>query len=87
MIRLAVRVAGDAAGVVLAELIELAPEGVEEVDLSDGRVEYAVYGPPGELPALPELRALPGGASGRDLHDARSPTTGRSAGRPSTGRC
>jgi ribosomal protein L11 methyltransferase len=48
---------------VLAELIELAPAGVEQVDLGGGRVEYAVYGPPGELPALPELRALAGGAA------------------------
>ncbi len=63
MIRLAVRVPGDEAGVVLAELIELAPDGVEQVDLDDGRVEYAVYGPPGEIPALPELRALAGGAA------------------------
>jgi hypothetical protein len=33
---------------VLAELLELAPGGVEETALSDGSVEYAVYGPPGE---------------------------------------
>lgn len=43
----------------LAELLELAPSGVEEVDLGD-IVEYAVYGPPGELPALPDLRAAAG---------------------------
>jgi ribosomal protein L11 methyltransferase len=62
VIRLAVRVARDQADVALAELLELAPAGVEEVELQDGRVEYAVYGPPGELPALPELHALAGGA-------------------------
>ena len=45
----------------LAELLELAPGGVEEVDLGDD-VEYAVYGAPGELPALPDLRAAAGDA-------------------------
>jgi ribosomal protein L11 methyltransferase len=34
---------------------------VEEVDAGD-QVEYAVYGAPGELPALPDLRAAAGGA-------------------------
>ncbi len=63
MIRLAVRAAREQADVVLADLLELAPAGVEEVELADGRVEYAVYGPPGELPALPDLRALAGGAA------------------------
>ena len=62
MIRLAVRVAGEHAETVLAELLELAPAGVEEVRQEAGTVEYAVYGPPGELPALPDLRALAGGA-------------------------
>jgi ribosomal protein L11 methyltransferase len=38
---------------VLAALLELAPEGVEQVD-GDGWVEYALYGAPGELPSLPE---------------------------------
>jgi ribosomal protein L11 methyltransferase len=46
---------------VLAELIDLFPAGVEEVDAGD-RIEYAVYGAPGELPALPELQAAAGGA-------------------------
>ncbi len=46
----------------LAELLELAPSGVEEVDAGDGVVEYAVYGPPGELPLLPALEAAAGGA-------------------------
>jgi ribosomal protein L11 methyltransferase len=62
MIRLALRVRGDDAELVLAELLELAPAGVEEVDLGDGVVEYAVYGTPGELPELPDLRAAAGGA-------------------------
>jgi len=61
MIRLAVRVDRAHAEVALAELLELAPSGVEEVDRGE-TVEYAVYGPPGELPALPELEAAVGGA-------------------------
>jgi ribosomal protein L11 methyltransferase len=50
------------AELVLAELLELAPSGVEEVALADGTVEYAVYGAPGELPALPDLTAAAGEA-------------------------
>ena len=61
MIRLAVRVPRERAEVVLAELLDLAPAGVEETELGDSLVEYAVYGPPGELPALPDLEALAGG--------------------------
>jgi ribosomal protein L11 methyltransferase len=61
MIRLAVRVRREQAELVLAELLELAPGGVEERDDGDV-VEYAVYGAPGELPALPDLRAAAGGA-------------------------
>jgi ribosomal protein L11 methyltransferase len=62
VIRLAVRVARGQAEVVLAELLELAPGGVEEVERDDGTTEYAVYGSPGELPALPDLHALAGDA-------------------------
>ena len=59
MIRLAIRVARADAEIALAELLELAPAGVEEVDHGD-TIEYAVYGAPGELPALPDLRAAAG---------------------------
>jgi len=45
---------------VLAALIELTPEGVEQVD-GEGWVEYALYGAPGELPSLPEGSASVGG--------------------------
>jgi ribosomal protein L11 methyltransferase len=45
---------------VLAAVLELAPAGVEQVD-GDGFVEYAFYGAPGELPALPEGEAEVGG--------------------------
>ncbi len=62
MIRLALRVRREDADVVLAELLELAPSGVEETDLPDGLIEYAVYGAPGELPDLPDVQAAAGGA-------------------------
>jgi ribosomal protein L11 methyltransferase len=62
VIRLAVRVRRAQAELVLAELLELAPEGVEEVDLGPQEIEYAVYGSPGELPGLPDLKAAAGGA-------------------------
>jgi ribosomal protein L11 methyltransferase len=62
LLRLAVRVAREQAELVLAGLLELAPNGVEEVSLGGGVVEYAVYGAPGELPALPDLRAAAGEA-------------------------
>jgi ribosomal protein L11 methyltransferase len=62
LLRLAIRVDRDHAEVVLAELLDLAPSGVEEADVSDEVVEYAVYGAPGELPSLPDLEAACGGA-------------------------
>ncbi|HEX4110237.1 MAG TPA: 50S ribosomal protein L11 methyltransferase [Solirubrobacteraceae bacterium] len=62
LLRLGVRVDREHGEVVLAELLELSPGGLEEVDLDDGRVEYALYGPPGELPSLPDLHALAGDA-------------------------
>jgi ribosomal protein L11 methyltransferase len=72
VLRLAVRVRAEDAELVLAELLELAPSGVEEVEL-DGVVEYAVYGPPGELPELGEVKAAAGGAlvevSSREVPD------------------
>ena len=61
MLRLAIRVRRADAELVLAELLELVPSGVEEVALGDS-VEYAVYDAPGELPALPALRAAVGAA-------------------------
>ena len=72
MIRLAVRAPAEAAEQVLAALLELAPRGVEQVD-GEGFVEYAVYGAPGELPALPEGEAEVAGVSvtvsGREIAD------------------
>ncbi|HXP29368.1 MAG TPA: hypothetical protein VN804_06400, partial [Solirubrobacteraceae bacterium] len=62
MIRLAVRVHREQAELVLAELLELAPAGVEEAQVGEDMVEYAVYGAPGELPGLPDLKAAAGDA-------------------------
>lgn len=69
MIRLAVRCPPELAEAVLAELLALAPGGVEE-DEGSGYVEYAIYGAPGEVPDLGPLKATV-------LNDAR--------GRPRTG--
>ena len=64
MIRLAVRVDHEHADAVLAELISLVPAGFEERDV-DGGVEYVLYGAPGELPDIGEVRAA-GGARHHD---------------------
>jgi ribosomal protein L11 methyltransferase len=60
VIRLAIRARREDAEIVLAELLELAPGGVEEVEIGGETVEYAVYGAPGELPELPDLNAAVG---------------------------
>jgi ribosomal protein L11 methyltransferase len=67
VIRLALRVRRAEAERVLADLIELAPDGAEEIELPgvDGGeevIEYAIYGAPGELPELPDLHAVAAGA-------------------------
>jgi ribosomal protein L11 methyltransferase len=65
LIRLAIRCRRAEAEAALAELLELAPGGIEEVSDPDGEsgiVEYAIYGAPGELPELGELQAAAGGA-------------------------
>ena len=73
MIRLAVRVARADAEAVLAELLELSPGGLEERELDADGVEYVIYGAPGELPELPDLRAAAGDGARRrlDLGDRR----------------
>jgi ribosomal protein L11 methyltransferase len=71
LIRLAVRCRRDDAEVALAELLELAPGGVEEIDEpegADGIVEYAIYGAAGELPEIGALQA----AAGEALVEVRS---------------
>ena len=62
MIRLAVRVRPEQAEIVLAELLEIASSGLEEVRAADGTIEFAIYGPPGEIPSLPALEAAAGEA-------------------------
>lgn len=59
MIRLAVRCRPEQSEYVLAALLELAPNGVEE-ERGPGFVEYAVYGGPGEVPELGEMEAAAG---------------------------
>jgi len=72
VIRLAVRAPARTAEQVLAALLELAPAGVEQVDGEDF-VEFALYGAPGELPALGEGAAEVGGVTvtvrGEELAD------------------
>jgi ribosomal protein L11 methyltransferase len=72
LIRLAIRAPAESAELVLAAVLELAPSGVEQVE-GEGFVEYAIYGVPGELPALPEGEAEVGGVrvevSGREVPD------------------
>jgi ribosomal protein L11 methyltransferase len=67
-----VRCAAADADLVLAELLEMAPSGVEQVD-GDDSVEFAVYGAPGELPELAEGEAEVGGVrvvvSGTEVAD------------------
>ena len=60
MIRLAIRAAAADAEQVNAALLEMAPTGFEQLD-GDGFVEFALYGAPGELPALGEGEAEVGG--------------------------
>jgi ribosomal protein L11 methyltransferase len=62
VVRLALRVRREDAELALAELLALAPSGVEELDVDDSLVEFAVYGAPGELPELPDLQAAAGSA-------------------------
>src|SRR6185436_550762 len=72
LIRLSIRAPAEHAEEVLAELVELAPAGFEQVD-GDHFVEFALYGAPGELPELPRGRASIGGVtvevSGSEIGD------------------
>jgi ribosomal protein L11 methyltransferase len=97
LIRLAVRCGPAAADLVLAELLQLAPGGVEE-ESGPGWVEYAIYGAPGELPELGTIEAVAGDEPievsaeeipddwadrWRDFHEATSIADGRVVIRPS----
>lgn len=59
MIRLAVRCRPEQSDLVLAELVQIAPGGVEE-ESGPGWVEYAIYGAEGELPDLGAVEAQAG---------------------------
>ena len=59
MIRLAVRCSKEDSESVLAALLDLAPNGVEE-DLDGEFVEFAIYGAPGEVPDLGAVEAASG---------------------------
>lgn len=61
MIALSLRVAAEHAELVLAELLDLAPAGVEERG-GDGTVEYILYGDESALPSEERLRAVAGTA-------------------------
>lgn len=61
MLRRAVRVRREDADLVLAQLTEVSPLGVEEGD-ADGLVEFALYGDADALPSESTLRALLGAA-------------------------
>lgn len=61
LLRLGFRLPRQRAELFVAELIDLAPNGFEEVEIDDQTVEYAVYGPPGELPELPPLEVAAAG--------------------------
>jgi ribosomal protein L11 methyltransferase len=61
LVRLGIRVRADRADVALADLLPLLASGAEERVIG-GCVEYALYGPAGELPGMSEIRALAGDA-------------------------
>ncbi|MBA2643990.1 MAG: hypothetical protein H0U80_00930, partial [Solirubrobacterales bacterium] len=59
MIALTVRVAAERAEIVLVELLELAPAGVEERE-AGAAVEYVLYASEAELPPESAVRAAAG---------------------------
>ena len=97
MIRLAVRCRPEQGEAVLAELLELAPGGVEE-EAGAGWIEYAIYGAEGELPDLGSVEAAARGGRievrsetvpddwgdrWRDFHEPTVIASGRVVIRPS----
>jgi ribosomal protein L11 methyltransferase len=60
--RLGIRVRREQAEIALAALLPILHEGAEETEHGADEVEYAVYAPRAELPALDEVRALAGDA-------------------------
>lgn len=61
MIRLGVRIARENAEAALFDLLTFSPAGVEECEIDEGTIEYALYGSAHELPSDTALQAqLPG---------------------------
>lgn len=62
MIKLSIRCQPAQAELVLAELVVIAPDGVEErTDGDAGWIEFSIYGAPGELPEVGDIQAACGG--------------------------
>jgi ribosomal protein L11 methyltransferase len=62
LVRLGIRVRRERAEIALAALLPILHAGAEETEPAAGEVEYAVYAPRSELPALDDVRALAGDA-------------------------
>jgi ribosomal protein L11 methyltransferase len=62
VLRLAIQVQRPSAELVLAELLELVPGGVEERDVDAETVEYALYGDRADLPTDAAIRSAAGDA-------------------------
>jgi ribosomal protein L11 methyltransferase len=62
LVRLGIRVRRERAEIALAALLPILRDGAEETEPAAGEVEYAVYAPRAELPALADVRALAGDA-------------------------
>jgi ribosomal protein L11 methyltransferase len=62
LVRLGIRVRREQADIALAALLPLLQAGAEETEPAPGEIEYAVYAPRAELPALEDVRALAGDA-------------------------
>ena len=62
LVRLGIRVRREQAEIALAALLPILHGGAEETEHGADEVEYAVYAPRAELPALDDVRALTGDA-------------------------
>jgi ribosomal protein L11 methyltransferase len=62
LVRLGIRVRSEQAEPALAALLPILRDGAEETEPAPGEVEYAIYAPRAELPALADVRALAGDA-------------------------
>jgi ribosomal protein L11 methyltransferase len=62
LVRLGIRVRREQAELALAALLPILHDGAEETEPGEDAVEYAVYAPRAELPALADVRAFAGDA-------------------------